>query len=80
MDNLEGLDVIVSENVSPSPPLPPQLNMESKSLQTDEPDTLPQVDLYKCSSALYFADVNFADVSEDSCACYRERCHYSKRT
>ncbi|MCJ8729933.1 hypothetical protein PDJAM_G00111720 [Pangasius djambal] len=46
-DNLEGLDIAVSENVppppSPPPPPPPlQLNMESKSLQTDESDTQPQ--------------------------------------
>lgn len=53
-DNLEGLDITVSENVPPPPP-PPQLNMESKSLQTDESDTQPQVSLYKCSRALYFS-------------------------
>ncbi|XP_017337602.2 dystrotelin isoform X3 [Ictalurus punctatus] len=42
-DNLESLDVTVSENVPPSPPPPPpQLNMESKSLQTDESETQPQ--------------------------------------
>lgn len=44
VDNLESLDVTVSENVPPSPPPPsPQLNMESKSLQTDESETQPQV-------------------------------------
>lgn len=42
VDNLEGLDIIVSENV---PPPALQLNMESKSLQTDESDTQPQVAL-----------------------------------
>lgn len=52
-DNLEGLDIIVSENIPPPPP-PLQLNMESKSLQTDESDTQPQVSLYKCSRVLYF--------------------------
>lgn len=86
MDNLEGLDIIVSDNVPPSPtpppPLPPQINMESKSLQTDEYDTQPQVAFYKCSLGLLFTNgaIIFADVSEDSSACYRERCHYSKRT
>ncbi|TSK62577.1 Dystrotelin [Bagarius yarrelli] len=43
-ENLKGMDIIVSENVSSTPPSPPvlHLNMESKSLQTDESDIQPQ--------------------------------------
>lgn len=86
VDNLEDLNITVSENVvspPPSPPpspfpSPPQLSMESKSLQTEESDTQPQV----CGSFFFFKHCPLHSIlltCLKSYVCYRERCHYCKR-
>ncbi|KAK3574334.1 hypothetical protein QTP86_005166 [Hemibagrus guttatus] len=67
VDNMEGLDIIVSENVPPppTPPPAPQLNMESKSLQTDESDAQPQRKMSLLQKDLSITQTAMEDLQRD---------------